>query len=50
VSVCAQLEQSAAEQVELNSQLCGCGWIDHAGNLMSGKDIPWICPEVLDAE
>ena len=47
VPLCAQLQDGAAEQVELNRHLGRHGRVDDSSELVSCKDSQWVVPEVL---
>ena len=46
VSFCAELEDGAAEQVELDGHLGSHGRINDGGQLVRGEDTEWVVPEV----
>ena len=46
VSFCAELEDGAAEQVELDGHLGSHGRINDGGQLVRGENTEWVVPEV----
>ena len=48
--LCAELEDSSPEQVELDCHLGGHGGVDDGGELMGGEDPQRVVPEVQDRD